>query len=117
MVYPVLIAAVSDVAHPEWRASSLGVYRLWRDLGYAAGALLAGLIADSLGMGAAIHTVAVLTMLSGLVVALRMYETLPSKRWNSKRRESIHQMREQYTQSRLGDPDAQTTCLRCPQLD
>ena len=52
MVYPVLIAAVSDVAHPEWRASSLGVYRLWRDLGYAAGALLAGLIADSLGMEA-----------------------------------------------------------------
>lgn len=117
MVYPVLIAAVSDVAHPEWRASSLGVYRLWRDLGYAAGALLAGLIADSLGMGAAIHSVAVLTMLSGLVVALRMYETLPSKRGNSKRHESIHQMREQYTQSRLGDPDAQATCLRCPQLD
>ncbi len=80
MVYPVLIAAVSDVAQPQWRATSLGVYRLWRDLGYAAGALLAGLIADSLGMGAAIHTVAALTMLSGLVVALRMYETLPSKR-------------------------------------
>jgi MFS family permease len=46
MVYPVLLAAVSDVAHPSWRATSLGVYRLWRDLGYAVGALIAGIIAD-----------------------------------------------------------------------
>jgi len=80
MVYPVLIAAVSDVAHPQWRASSLGVYRLWRDLGYAVGALLAGLISDFFGMGAAIHAIAAITMLSGLVAAFRMYETLPSKR-------------------------------------
>ena len=80
MVYPVLIAAVSDVAHPQWRASSLGVYRLWRDLGYAAGALLAGLISDFFGMGAAIHAIAAITMLSGLVAAFRMYEILPSKR-------------------------------------
>jgi MFS family permease len=82
MVYPTLIAAVSDVAHPQWRASSLGVYRLWRDLGYAVGALLAGLIADFFGMGAAIHVVAAVTMLSGLVAAFRMYETLPGKRVN-----------------------------------
>jgi MFS family permease len=80
MVYPVLLAAVSDVAHPEWRATSLGVYRLWRDMGYAVGALLAGLIADFVGMKAAIHAIAALTLTSGLVVALRMYETLPGKR-------------------------------------
>jgi MFS family permease len=77
MVYPVLLAAISDVAHPEWRATALGVYRFWRDLGYAIGALLAGVIADLLGMGIAIHVVAALTFLSGLVVALRMYETVP----------------------------------------
>ncbi|MDA2916304.1 MFS transporter [Nitrospinae bacterium AH_259_B05_G02_I21] len=80
MVYPVIIAAVGDVAQPEWRATSLGVYRFWRDLGYAVGALLAGLIADFVGMKAAIHTIAALTLTSGLVVAFRMYETLPSKR-------------------------------------
>lgn len=80
MVYPVLLAAVSDVAHPSWRATSLGVYRLWRDLGYAVGALIAGVIADLVGMGAAIHVIAGLTLLSGMVVAFRMYETLPSKR-------------------------------------
>ena len=80
MVYPVIIAAVGDVAHPEWRATSLGVYRFWRDLGYAVGALLAGLIADFVGMKAAIHVIAALTLTSGLVVALRMDETLPSKR-------------------------------------
>jgi len=80
MVYPVLLAAISDVAHPNWRATSLGVYRLWRDLGYAVGALLAGVVADLFGMAASIHVVAVLSLLSGLVVALRMYETLPEKR-------------------------------------
>jgi MFS family permease len=80
MVYPVIIAAVGDVAHPEWRATSLGVYRFWRDLGYAVGALLAGLIADFVGMKAAIYTIGTLTFISGLVVAFRMYETLPSKR-------------------------------------
>ncbi len=79
MVYPVLLAAISDVAHPGWRATSLGVYRFWRDLGYAIGALLAGVIADLLGMGAAIHVVATLTLLSGLIVAFRMYETLPAR--------------------------------------
>jgi MFS family permease len=72
MVYPVLLAAISDVAHPGWRATAMGVYRFWRDLGYAIGALLAGVIADLLGMAAAIHVVAALTFLSGLLVALRM---------------------------------------------
>jgi hypothetical protein len=80
MVYPVLLAAISDVAHPEWRATSMGVYRLWRDLGYAIGALLAGMIADFLGMAYAIYVVGALTLLSGLIVALRMYETLPERR-------------------------------------
>jgi len=80
MVYPVLLAAIGDVAHPKWRATSMGVYRLWRDLGYAIGALLAGIIADLLGMAIAIHVIAALTLLSGLVVAVRMYETLPAKR-------------------------------------
>lgn len=75
MVYPVLLAAISDVAHPAWRASAMGVYRFWRDLGYAVGALLAGIIADLVGMAMAIHVIAALTLLSGIVVALRMYET------------------------------------------
>jgi MFS family permease len=72
MVYPTLLAAITDHAHPSWRASSLGVYRFWRDLGYAVGALLSGVIADALGFGAAIHVVAALTLLSGLVVAFAM---------------------------------------------
>jgi MFS family permease len=75
MVYPTLLAAVGDVAHPNWRASSVGVYRLWRDGGFAVGAFLAGVVADALGLAAAIWVVAVLTAASGLVVALRMYET------------------------------------------
>jgi MFS family permease len=75
MVYPTLLAAIGDVAHPAWRASAVGVYRLWRDLGFAIGALVAGLVADLLGMAAAIWFVAALTAASGLVVALRMYET------------------------------------------
>jgi len=75
MVYPTLLAAIGDVAHPSWRASSVGVYRLWRDLGYAVGALLAGVTADALGLPAAIWTVAALTFASGSFVALRMRET------------------------------------------
>jgi MFS family permease len=75
MVYPTLLAAVSDVAHPAWRASAVGVYRLWRDAGFAVGALLAGIVADLAGLAAAIWLVAALTGLSGLVVAVRMYET------------------------------------------
>jgi MFS family permease len=80
MVYPTLLAAIGDVAHPSWRATSYGVYRLWRDLGYAVGALLAGLVADWLGMAAAIHVVAALTLVSGLVVLIRMRETLGGAR-------------------------------------
>lgn len=76
MVYPTLLAAIGDVAHPSWRASSVGVYRLWRDLGYAIGALLAGLTADALGLPAAMWLVAALTFASGVVVAVRMSETL-----------------------------------------
>jgi MFS family permease len=76
LVYPTLLAAVSDVAHPEWRASAVGVYRLWRDGGYAVGALTAGLLADALGTPVAIAAIGGLTFLSGVVVAGVMYETL-----------------------------------------
>jgi MFS family permease len=75
MVYPTLLAAIGDVAHPTWRARSVGVYRLWRDGGFAVGALLAGGIADLFGIAAAIWTVAAITGASGVVVAVRMYET------------------------------------------
>jgi MFS family permease len=70
MVYPSLIAAVSDNSHPSWRARSLSVYRFWRDLGYAVGALCTGIIADTLGLSWAIGSVGVLTFLSGVVVAM-----------------------------------------------
>ncbi len=76
MVYPTLLAAIGDVAHPSWRASSVGVYRLWRDLGYAIGALVAGLTADSLGIAGAMWIVAAWTLASGVTVALRMTETV-----------------------------------------
>ena len=75
MVYPTLLAAISDVAHPGWRATAVGVYRLWRDTGFAVGALLAGVVADLAGLEAAVWVVAALTAASGLVVAGRMYET------------------------------------------
>jgi MFS family permease len=76
-VYPTLLASISDVAHPGWRARAVGVYRLWRDGGFAAGALLAGIVADLAGIRAAVWTVAALTAASGLLVAARMYETHP----------------------------------------
>jgi MFS family permease len=76
MVYPTLLAAIGDVAHPGWRASAVGVYRLWRDLGYAIGALLAGVVADAFGLAAAMWLVAFITFGSGTIVALRMRETL-----------------------------------------
>jgi MFS family permease len=72
MVYPSLIAAVSDASHPSWRARSLSVYRFWRDLGYAIGALSAGIIADLFGMVWAIGTIGALTFLSGVIVAVVM---------------------------------------------
>jgi MFS family permease len=76
LVYPTLLAAIGDVAHPSWRASSVGVYRLWRDGGYVVGALAAGLLADLLGIRWAIGAIGGLTALSGIVVATVMYETL-----------------------------------------
>ena len=76
MVYPTLLAAIGDVAHPAWRARSVGIYRLWRDGGFAVGALLSGLVADAWGIRPAIWTVAALTATSGILVAVRMYETL-----------------------------------------
>jgi MFS family permease len=80
MVYPTLLAAIGDVAHPAWRASAVGVYRLWRDLGYAIGAILAGVTADAFGLRAAMWVVAAVTFASGALSALRMTETLPTRR-------------------------------------
>ncbi|CAD5264825.1 MULTISPECIES: MFS transporter [unclassified Imperialibacter] len=77
MVYPALLAAVSDAAHPSWRASSVGVYRFWRDMGYAAGALMAGIVASFLGLTWAVHVAGLLTFCSGLLVWRKMKET-----WN-----------------------------------
>ena len=77
MVYPTLLAAIGDVAYPSWRASAVGVYRLWRDAGYAVGAVLAGVLADLFGPSTAVWAIAGLTACSGLVVAVRMYETRP----------------------------------------
>ena len=76
LVYPTFLAAIADVAHPSWRASAVGVYRLWRDLGYAVGAVLAGLLADLFGVSVAIAAIGLLTFASGLVVLIRMHETL-----------------------------------------
>ena len=75
MVYPTLLAAIGDVARPSWRASAVGVYRLWRDLGYAIGALLAGLAADAIGLPGAMSLVAGITLVSGIVAAIRLDET------------------------------------------
>jgi MFS family permease len=76
MVYPTLLAAIGDVASPSWRASAIGVYRFWRDLGYAIGAVIAGIAADLLGLSGALWIVAGLTFVSGLIVAVRLQETL-----------------------------------------
>jgi MFS family permease len=75
LVYPTLLAAIGDVAHPAWRGRAVGVYRMWRDGGFAAGALLAGIVADLAGLRAAVWVVAALTAASGLLVWIRMYET------------------------------------------
>ena len=79
LVYPTLLAAVGDVAHPAWRARAVGVYRLWRDGGFAVGALLAGVLADLFGIRAAVLAVAGLTAASGILAGIRMYETHPSQ--------------------------------------
>lgn len=89
MVYPTLLAAIGDVVHPIWRASVVGVYRLWRDLGYAIGAVLAGVVADLFGVGSSIWVVAALTFVSGLLAAVRMTETLNLRR-ATQRRERHH---------------------------
>ncbi len=75
MVYPTLLAAIGDVAHPAWRARAVGVYRLWRDGGFAVGALVAGILADAYGIRTATAVVAALTAASGLLAWVRMYET------------------------------------------
>ncbi len=75
MVYPTLLAAIGDVAHPLWRARAVGVYRLWRDSGYAVGAVVGGVAADLFGLRAAVWVAAAITALSAVVVAVRMYET------------------------------------------
>ncbi|UUV28671.1 MFS transporter [Amycolatopsis roodepoortensis] len=80
MVYPTLLATIGDVAHPAWRARAVGVYRLWRDGGFAVGALLAGVVADLWGLRSAVWVVAAITALSGVLVAARMYETHPRSR-------------------------------------
>ncbi|OKJ13967.1 MFS transporter [Kitasatospora sp. CB01950] len=77
LVYPTLLAVVGDVAHPAWRARAVGIYRLWRDGGFAVGALLAGILADAYGVTTAIWAVAALTAAAGVTVAVRMYETHP----------------------------------------
>jgi len=79
MVYPTLLAAIGDVAHPSWRGSAIGVYRLWRDSGYAFGAVIAGVVADRFGLDWAALAIAALTFASGLVVAARMSETLHAR--------------------------------------
>lgn len=75
MVYPTLLAAIGDVAHPAWRGRAVGIYRVWRDLGYAVGALMGGVVADLWGLRAAVWVAAAITLVSALVVAVRMYET------------------------------------------
>jgi len=77
MAYPTLLAAVSDVARPEWRASAVGVYRFWRDSGFVVGAILSGTLADLFGLAPAVGVVAGVTALGAGLVAIRMYETRP----------------------------------------
>ena len=89
LVYPTLLAAVSDVAHPDWRASAVGVYRLWRDGGYAVGALVSGVLADAMGIPFAMTFIAALTFISGIIVAIVMYETLPARRMAALAQDSI----------------------------
>ncbi len=72
MVYPTFLATVAENTHPKDRANSVGVFRLWRDMGYAIGAILTGLIADALGIEASISTIAILTIVSAAVILLRM---------------------------------------------
>ncbi|MFJ6280090.1 MFS transporter [Arthrobacter subterraneus] len=78
MVYPTLLAAIGDVAEPAWRGRAVGIYRLWRDLGYAFGAIVGGVMADLAGLHAAVWAAAALSAAAALMVAIRMYETRPT---------------------------------------
>nr|WP_280364721.1 MFS transporter [Nocardia wallacei] len=80
MVYPTLLAVIGDVAHPIWRGRAVGIYRVWRDLGYAVGAILGGIIADLMGLHAAVWAAAIISAAAALLVAARMYETHPQPR-------------------------------------
>jgi MFS family permease len=80
LLYPSLLATIGDVAHPSWRSTSLGVSRMWRDSGYAFGALLIGLISDTLGFTYGFYFTALAMFVSGIIVALMMYETAPARR-------------------------------------
>jgi MFS family permease len=93
MVYPALLAAVGDVAHPAWRATAVGVYRFWRDLGYAVGAVLAGVVSDACGLTAALWAVAALTFGSGVIAVLRMTETLQPHRGNHDGQDALYPQR------------------------
>lgn len=75
MVYPTLLAVIGDVAHPVWRGRAVGIYRVWRDSGYAVGAIFGGIVADLMGMHAAVWAAAVISAAAALLVAVRMYET------------------------------------------
>jgi MFS family permease len=93
MVYPTLLAVIGDVAHPVWRGRAVGVYRVWRDAGYAVGALMGGIVADMWGLRAAVWVGAALSAASGLVVVARMYETHPGRATSSlcsRRSRGIH---------------------------
>ena len=83
LVYPTLLAAIGDVVGPGWRASAVGVYRLWRDLGYAIGALISGMLADFFGLVWAVLAIAAMTFASGIIAALRMHETLAARSMRS----------------------------------
>lgn len=77
LVYPTLLAVIGDVAHPSWRGRAVGVYRVWRDLGYAAGAVVGGVVADAFDLTAAVWAAAAISLVSAIAVAVRMYETHP----------------------------------------
>ena len=76
LVYPTLLAAIGDIARPSWRAATVGVYRLWRDLGYVAGALVAGVLADAFGVAAAIGAIGIMTAASGVIFGIRFRQSM-----------------------------------------
>jgi MFS family permease len=86
MVYPTLLAVIGDVAHPNWRGRAVGVYRVWRDAGYAVGALMGGLVADAWGPRAAVWVAAALSAVCAFSATARMYETHPRNPTNTRKR-------------------------------